>query len=134
MSRFYDFDAARAERLAEPPPTMVAFGETVELPRSVPAAIHLTGARLAASEVTLAVLVELLGYLVGPERINRWLAEHALEEDDVRDLYYGALRTIQIEDPDPEAEPPETGDPDGQTSPSTGAPSSPTSAASTTST
>lgn len=120
MSRFYDFDAARAERQAEPPPTMRAFGEDVELPRSVPAAIHLAAARRGDQPITLALLVELLGFLVGAERIERWLAENDLDEDDVRDLYYGAIRAIQIQDPDPEAEPPETGGQDGSTSPSTG--------------
>ena len=122
MGRFYDFDAARAERCEAEPPTMLVFGETVELPRSVPAAIPLRVAATPDLMVTTALLVELLGLIVGDDTVKRWVADHRLEQDDVRDLYYGALRVIQEreEEPDPEAQPPATGDPDGETSPSTG--------------
>lgn len=136
--RFFDFDAARAERLAAPPPTMRVFGEVVELPRSVPAAIHLVAARRESEVVTFELLVELVGYLVGADRVERWVAERPdLEEDDVRDLYYGAMRVIQASDtPDPEAHPPATGEQasGGETSQSTGGHSKPTSPVSTAST
>lgn len=123
MGRFYDFDAARAERCQSEAPTMLVFGELVELPRSVPAAIPLRVAATPDLMVTTALLVDLLGLIVGPERVNAWVTEHNLEQDDIRDLYYGALRVIQERDEDeadPEGQPPATGDPDGETSPSTG--------------
>lgn len=136
--RFYDFDAARAERqAATPPPQMLVFGEVVDLPRSTPAVVHLTAARMGAqAKVTLALLVELLGACVGADRVARWLDEHPdLEEDDIRDLYYGALDAInQAEDAEGEGPPPAPGESPGASSPSTGGPSKPTSPASTTST
>jgi hypothetical protein len=130
--RFFDFDAAREERAKTPPPQMRAFGEVIDLPRSAPAALHLAAAARTDEQVTLPLLVELLGMLVGAERVEGWLRDHDLEEDDVAELYYGAIGTIQ--QAVPEAQPPETGGSDGQTSQSTGEPSKPTSNASTAST
>ena len=131
--RFYDFDAARAERLARPAPTLRAFGETVDLPRSIPAALSLTVAAKHGQPLTVPVLVEFLGYLAG------WMAEHPdIEEDDLISLYVGARHAIQQRESEGEAPPPATGEPepgsDGPTPPSTGSASRPTSPASTTST
>lgn len=131
MAGCYDFDKARAERLSAPAPSMVVFGETVELPRSVPAAIHLEAASRKDEKITFAFLAEMLGLLVTPARVERWVTEHNIEEDDLRDLYYGAIGVINEVEPDPEAEPPETGDQGGETSSPTGVQSSPTSNAST---
>jgi len=133
----YDFDQARAERHAKrKPPTLLAFGETIDLPFSVPVATALVVNRDPDRKLDLELYLELLGILVGDETVERWLAEHPdIGAEDIGDLYYGALSAIREGDPDPEAPAPKTGaSRAGRKSSSTGARSKRTSAASTRST
>ena len=136
--RFFDFDAARAARHEAPPPRMRVFGDTIDLPRTVPVAAHLAVERYGPDQrLTLGVALELLGILVGQDTVDRWVGDHPdLDEDDVIDLYYGAMRIIQANDPEPDAEgeapAPEAGAPQpGEMSSSTGGSSKPTSDGST---
>lgn len=135
MARFYDFDAARAARRAAPPPTALIFGETVELPRSMPAAVYLMRERnSAANEVTATMLIDELRLLVG-DRVDGWVLEHDLEEDDLLELLHNLVRLVNTPEPgggaEGEAPAPAAGASPPDPSSSSGSSSSPTSPAST---
>ncbi len=84
--RFIDFDAARAERSAEPL-VLKAFGKTFELPASLSAALMLDVIRIQEergddAEVTLAESLKLLRLLLPGDVLEQLLAERDFSLDD----------------------------------------------------
>lgn len=69
--RFYDFDAARAETLAEPL-VVRAFGEDIELPPECPARLMLTLDDIDA--ITSQQFLDALQDVFGEDRVRRWLS------------------------------------------------------------
>lgn len=135
MAGFYDFDAARAARRSQGP-VLRAFGDEVRLPTSMPAALILLRARVAAEGiVTVAMAVEQLRTMVG-DRIDTWMDGNPdLDEDDLVDLLANCVRLINEQDPDVgEAPPPAAGVSGSPTSSSSGRSSKPTSSGTTAST
>ncbi len=137
MAGFYDFDAARTERRARGP-VLRAFGDEVTLPTSMPVALVLLRARVAAEgTVTVAMAADQLRTMVG-DRIDVWMAENPdLDEDDLVDLLGGCVRLIREhegEDREGEARPPAAGASGSSTSSSSGRSSKRTSSGTTAST
>lgn len=135
MGGFYDFDAARAERRARGP-VLRAFGDEVRLPTSMPAALVLLRARVAAEGiVTVDMAADQLRTMVG-DRIDVWMADNPdLDEDDMVDLIANCVRLINEQDHDEgEAPAPDPGASASGTSSSSGRSSKPTSPATTAST
>jgi len=135
MAGFYDFDAARAARRARGP-VLRAFGDEVRLPTSMPAALILLRARVAAEGiVTVDMAAEQLRTMVG-DHIDAWMAGNPdLDEDDLVDLLANCVRLINEQDPDVgEASAPAPGASGSPTSSSSGRSSKPTSSGTTGST
>jgi len=135
MAGFYDFDAARTARRARGP-VLRAFGADVRLPTSMPAALVLLRARVAAEGiVTVDMAAEQLRTMVG-DHIDTWMAENPdLDEDDLVDLLANCVRLVNEQDPDVgEAPAPDPGASGSPTSSSSGRSSKPTSNGTTAST
>lgn len=134
MPGFYDFDQARAARRAGGP-VLAAFGEQVRLPTSMPVALILLRAHVAAEQVvTIDMATEQLRCMVG-DRIDTWRAENPdLDEDDMVDLLANCVRLIREHEggePEGEAPPPTAGASRSSTSSSSGRSSKRTSNATT---
>lgn len=111
MSRTADFDAAMAEVFG-PPPELVAFGETVVLPREMPAVVMLEQERAKAGDVADEFDIRnLLALIVGEAQVTRWVEVNRIGVDGL----WVMLRTIgdiyRPEDADPKPEAPTTARP-----------------------
>lgn len=108
--RFYDFDASWEDRRTKrPPPTIRAFGETIELPMATPAAVVLLRTRWGEEQgegalLSLDQIIELLRHYVG-DRVDRWMADHAPDIDQMTELWL-MINALYLAG---EAEAPETG-------------------------
>ena len=88
--RFIDFDAARAEREAEPL-TLRAYGETFELPPFMPASILLDVVRWqeerdSDEELTVADSVSILRRMLPEDVLSALLERDDFSTDDLSDL------------------------------------------------
>ena len=89
-SRFVDFDAARAERENEPL-LLRAYGETIELPGSLPASLFLDVVRMEADsggdqELTASESLTLLRRVLPVQVLAKLLARDDFSTDDFEDL------------------------------------------------
>lgn len=79
MSKFFDFDQFWKEtQTDEPGPVIRVFGEDVELPKDLPAAVPIRALRLQAmgsGEIPAEEIVHLADVLFGREQLDKWLSE-----------------------------------------------------------
>ena len=103
MSRFIDFDAARAERTKEPI-TLRAYGVDFELPSTIPAALMLDILALeerkgSKAKVTVSDSLKMLRRIVPPTVLDALLKQDDFDMDDFSELTELVIQTYMGVEP-----------------------------------